>query len=75
MLTLGNDLRIDGVEFISKPTDIEQIRSYLEGKVQDRNSTQMAIRSLASRLERLKSKTRLLKDVNLSDQVLHLIEN
>jgi hypothetical protein len=75
MLTLGNGLRINNAELLSKPTEIEQIRSYLEGKTQDRVSAQTAVRSLETRLDRLKRKTRLLENVDLSDQVLNLIEN
>jgi hypothetical protein len=75
MLIFGNDLRTNEPEFLAKPTDVEQIRSFLEGKTQDRVSAQKAVRSLETRLERLQRKTRLLKDVSLSDQVLNLIEN
>jgi hypothetical protein len=78
MLILGNDLPTAATVFYSKPTSlIEQVQFFLEGKSQDRVSAQEAVRSLQSRLDRLKRKAVFsgINKVELSNQVLNLIEN
>jgi hypothetical protein len=75
MLSLGNESQANETAFLSKLTPVEQVRSYLDASSSDRISARTAGRTLQFRLERLKGKTKLLNKVELSDQVLNLIEN